>query len=399
MHEPQQTVLILNGSHAEIPLIQAAKSLGYRIVTTGADPMGLGHPYADAYIPADFSDAGAVLRVARDEDVVGVIAGCNDFAAITAAHVADTLDFPGHDRPDTCVRLHHKDKFRGLMDGLGLPSIRSVRISEARDARNALASLSMPVIVKPIDLTGGKGMTICETMDHVTTAIETALSRSRANHVVIEEYQEGSHHGFTCLIQAGKVAWWFADDEQYFLNPFLVAGTSAPSSLDTNQVDELIQAVEVISQELNLVDGLVHTQCVVTQHGPRVIEMCRRCPGDLYPEFVRLSTGLEYAENVVRTELGLPPVLPSVWGSPTPTVRNCVMAETEGLFEEVVISPAIEDAVLERWPLVEAGTPVTDHLTQKQEIVLLQFSSEEQMQAHLARRNSDVRVIMQRSVQ
>lgn len=394
MSQTQQTVLILNGSHAEIPLIEAAKALGYRVVTTGADPSGLGHPFADDYVFADFSDAEAILAVARDQGVVGLIAGCNDFAAITAARVADAMGLPGHDDPNTCIRLHHKDRFRETMVGLGLPSIRAVRVTDAHGVHDAMAGLHLPVIVKPIDLTGGKGMTVCDDTDAIGAAVETALERSRASHVVIEEYLTGSHHGFTCFIELGKVVWWFSDDEQYFLNPFLVAGTSTPSSLPDHAVEELVEAVETISRHLELVDGLVHIQCILTEDGPRIIELCRRCPGDLYPEFVRISTDHDYADTVVRAELGLPLDIPSSMPAAKPTVRNCAMAATEGAFDAIAVSPEVEAHVVRRWPLADPGTPITDHLTQKQAIIFLQFSSMSDIQQHLARRKTDIRVLV-----
>lgn len=395
MSDRQQTILILNGSHAEIPLIEAAKALGYRVVTTGADPSGLGHPYADDYVPADFSDVDAILGVAKDEDVAGIIAGCNDFAAITAAHVADALGLPGHDRPETCIRLHHKDKFRATMRDLGLPSIRAVRAATSEAASKTHLDLNMPVIVKPVDLTGGKGMTVCERVEEVTAAIETALNWSRSGYVVIEEYLKGSHHGFTSFIEAGKVVWWFADDEQYFLNPFLVAGTSTPSSLPSSAITDIVNSVEVIATALALADGLVHIQCVLTREGPLIIELCRRCPGDLYPEFVSMSTGHDYAANVVRSALGLPLEIPDEAPEPTPTVRNCAMPAANGIFQELLISPRVIGNVARAWPLMEPGTAITDHLTQKQAIIFLRFPTSLEVLQHLHLRNTDVRVLVE----
>jgi biotin carboxylase len=397
MSQTQQTVLILNGSHAEIPLIEAAKSLGYRVVTTGADPSGLGHPFADDYVPADFSDAEAVLAVARDQGVVGIISGCNDFAAITAARVADAMGLPGHDDPNTCIRLHHKDRFRETMEGLGLPSIRAVRVADSQGVHDARSELTLPVIVKPIDLTGGKGMTVCDDTDAIGAAVETALERSRASHVVIEEYLTGSHHGFTCFIKSGTVVWWFADDEQYFLNPFLVAGTSTPSSLPDQAVEELVEVVETISRHLELVDGLVHIQCILTADGPRIIELCRRCPGDLYPEFVRISTGHDYADTVVRAELGLSLEISSPAPIPKPTVRNCAMAATDGAFDAIAVSPEVAAHIVRQSSLADRGALITDHLTQKQAIIFLQFPSKRDTQQHLARRDSDIRVLVKGS--
>jgi biotin carboxylase len=390
------SVLVLNGSHAEIPLIEAARNLGLRVVTTGTDSLGIGHSYADSYIAADFSDPDAVLAVARQEDVIGVIGACNDFAAITAAQIAQTLELPGHDRPEVAVALHHKNELRLTMSNLGLPSIAFATIKKGDDVDETVGHLRLPVIVKPIDLSGGKGITICSTTKELDRALAFALSQSRASHVLVEEYLDGSHHGFTCFLKSGRVGIWFADDEQYFVNPFLVAGTNSPSSLPSSAISSIIKVVETLAGHLGLVDGLVHLQCILIGADVYVIEVCRRCPGDLYPEFVRHSTGWNYSRAIVLAELGQPLVLPETELHPTHLVRHCLMAEHNGIYERTEIAPSLVPQLVGRWPLAEPGTRVSSFMSQKLEILFFAFPSEREMKAHLARRYNNVRAIVGR---
>ena len=60
-------VLILGGSHSEIPLIKSCQKLGYFVITTGNNIDGLGHKTADKYIPCDYSDKGKILEIAKGE--------------------------------------------------------------------------------------------------------------------------------------------------------------------------------------------------------------------------------------------------------------------------------------------------------------------------------------------
>jgi hypothetical protein len=193
----------------------------------------------------------------------------------------------------------------------------------------------------------------------------------------------GTHHGFTCFIHQARVGFWFADDEQYFRNPFLVSGTSAPSSLPAAAAQELIDATERIASHLGLVDGLMHLQCVMTSAGPRVIELCRRCPGDLYPRFVQLATGFDYARSVVQAELGQ---LPAGGSAPTRScvVRRCLMASQNGTLRAVHWPADVEARIVDRTLWWSSGQSVTNYLVDKFGIVFLQYEEEVGMRLALA---------------
>ena len=291
--------MIVGGSHAEIPLIKAAKRAGFRVATSGNRPHDRGHAYADQYAGADFSDADAITRIAEELGATAIVSGCNDFAALSTAAAAERLGLGGHDPHNVALRIHHKDRFRELLRELHIPTPASTTVSSAQLARNWAETIGFPLIVKPVDLTGGKGISVCASPAEIEAAVSAALAISRQPHVVVEQFLSGSRHGFTCFVERGLVGFWFADDEQYYLNQYLVSGTTTPSSLPGTAIDELIAQIELITQKLALVDGLMHVQCIQTADGPRIIELCRRCPGDLYPRFVSNSTGFDYAAAVV----------------------------------------------------------------------------------------------------
>lgn len=383
----RERILVLNGSYQEAPLIRAAKSMDFEVVTTGLVPEGFGHTIADKYVPRDFSDATAILDLARDLEVTGVVSGCNDFAALTAAQVAQWMELPGHDVPETAFILHHKDRFRDLIMSLGLPAIRAKAVRSLAEARRAIESLGTPVLVKPIDLTGGKGISLCRHEKDLSSALHRAFSKTRSDHVVIEQFIDGDHHGFSCFIKGQKVLWWFADDEQYFLNPFLVAGTSVPASLSGSEVESLLSAVERIAASLSLTDGLLHVQAVRSVEGVSILEVCRRCPGDLYPEFVQLVTDWDYAKAVVQSELGKDIVLPPQFRQEDPFVRDCAMATRSGTFQGMEIAEEVRDRVIMTFPVLQPGSVVNDHMTQKCEILFLKFETLERMKRFLRDRN------------
>ena len=85
----QKKILIAGGSHADIPMIKAAKKINYYVITSGNKSDDLGHQYADEYAPADFSDKEQVLAIAVKHNIDAIISSCNDFSAISCAYVAE----------------------------------------------------------------------------------------------------------------------------------------------------------------------------------------------------------------------------------------------------------------------------------------------------------------------
>lgn len=392
VHRPER-VLILNGSYQEQPLIRAAKSMDLEVVTTGLSPNGIGHELADRYVPRDFSDVDAVLDLARVLEVSGIVAGCNDFAAITAAQVSRELGLPGHDGPETAFAIHHKDLFRAMMETTGLPAIRCQSVGNLDEARSAFRALGTPVLVKPVDLTGGKGISLCINEADLDQAVPLAFSKTRREHVVVEQFVDGTHHGFSCFIEGQSVEWWFVDDEQYFINPFLVAGTSTPTSLSQSEIRNLCMSAERIARAFGLADGLLHLQVVRVPDQLFVLEACRRSPGDLYPEFVSLATGWDYARAIVQSELGLNVTFPDNHEL-DPVVRQCVMASGNGEFRGVEIAEDTRARICANFPVINSGTEVHDFLTQKCEILLFNFPTNEEMRQHLLVRDRVVRAIV-----
>jgi biotin carboxylase len=373
--------LIVGGGHAEIPLINAAKRIGFRVATSGNRPHDRGHPYGDRYAAADFSDADAVTRVAETLKVAAIISGCNDFAALSTAIAAERLGLKGHDPHDVALRIHHKDRFRELLEQLDLPTPASSAVESPEQARNWAAATSFPLIVKPVDLTGGKGVSVCRSLGEIETAVTAALTISRQPYVVVEQFLSGTRHGFTCFVEAGTVGFWFADDEQYYLNQYLVSGTTAPSSLPSTAIVELIAQIELITRKLALVDGLMHVQCIQTTDGPRIIELCRRCPGDLYPRFVSLSTGFDYAAAVVGYEAGLETDAPRQSTSPVPVTRHVMMPSRAGRLRTIEKDKIVTDHLVDALEWWKRGDEVTQPLVDKFGILFMRWRNASQMAA------------------
>ena len=391
-------LLLLGGSHAEIPLIKAAQELGWFVITTGNNRDGLGHPYADKTVFADFSNKEAMLELAKAEGVTAVCSGCNDFALLSTVYVCEQLGLPGHDSYATSLEIHHKDRYRALATRLGIPTPQAKVVHNEQEFENAIAALTFPIIVKPVDLTGGKGIHRATNIEEARAAYKDATSHTRQDHIVVEEFIEGTNHGFSAMLVKGKVAFAFADNEQYFINKYLVSGANTPSTTPDTGLAKLRDYSERIARELNLVDGILHIQYIEKNDGtPFIIEICRRPPGDLYIKFVKYATGIDYPKFIVMAETGED--ISSIADAPTQGfwLRHCVMAgnniENNSVVREVSFAPEIQGNIVEKFLWYKPGEVVTDKLIYKAGIVFFHFDTLSEMQDKTKRMTELVKII------
>ena len=409
----KKKMLLLGGGHAEIPLIQAAQSLGWYVITTGNAREGLGHPYADKNVFADFSDKDAMLELAKSEGVQAVCSGCNDFALLSTVYVCEKLGLPGHDSYATSLEIHHKDKYRALATRLGIPTPRALVVRSAADFEAAIAQLTFPIIVKPVDLTGGTGIHRAANADEARVAYKDACNRTRQDHIVVEEFVQGSNHGFSAMLVKGKVAFAFSDNEQYYINKYMVSGANSPSTSSDKTLAMLREYSERIAQELHLVDGILHIQYIERADGtPVIIEICRRPPGDLYIKFVKYATGIDYPKFIVLAETGED--ISGIADVPTQGfwLRHCIMADCQagdtlvtsdaspasdkqcqGIVRNVTFAPEIQGNIVEKFLWYKPGEVITDKLTYKAGIVFFKFDTLAEMQDKTARMTELTKII------
>lgn len=373
-----KTLLLLGGSHAEIPLIVAAQSLGFRVVTTGNKPTDAGHSHSDEYRFGDFSNIEKMISLARDLDIDAVCSGCNDFAAISAAGVAENLDLPGHDTLALSRLIHHKSSFYEIADSVGVPVPRSFDVTSLDSAQDVAMKIGFPVIVKPIDLTGGKGVSVANSVKELRQAWSYAQRQTRKDSVVIQKFVVGTNHAISTLIVNRRIQFCIIDNEHYFVNPYLVGAASFPSILSPDIQAAVESSVSDLVSSCPFTDGILHLQFIVNENGDHYfIDVCRRSPGDLYIKFVQEATGVNYPELIVRGEAGLP----MQFEEPS-TKRNigrlCLMPTRTGRFESVQDLPG-PGKVLSRVQIIQPGSAITDITHQKIEIIQIEFASSDEM--------------------
>lgn len=386
-------VLILNGSLSEIPLIEKAKQLGYHVVTSGNDPTLIGHSYSDEYIAADYSDKEAILDLVRSNDINRIVSCANDFGVITSCYVAEKMDWPGHDTYENALTLHQKDRFKKFIQDIGIRCPISVAFQNIKEALEYAKDANYPIIVKAVDLTGGKGIRKAEDYNEAEEAIKYSFERSRNKHIVIEPFIQGVQQSIDAFVIDRKVVVSVSNDTYSPINPYLIQSETLPAVGIEKIEDELHEFIERICEELDLVDGMFTLQYIVKDGKPYIIEMMRRALGNQFLTVAGAVSGFPWEEALVRAETGMP-LDELEWSDPlSPYVgHHGIMANHEGVVDGYDIDPSVEEHVFKKIEILHPGDKITDHLNQRVAYIYYAYSDRDEMIDTVSRINDLIHI-------
>lgn len=287
-------VLLVDTNFSSGPIYQFLIQAGHKVTVVGGNPKDALAKCADDYVDLDYSDINKTRQLIYDRKIDYLVPGCNDRSYMVCAEINDDARFPGIDPLETAEIINNKEKFRAFAARHGLPTPKVLAEHEV--------GTRWPVIVKPVDAFSGRGVTIIRenNRSELPPALTYAREASRTGTCIVEDYVEGQLYSHTAFIQNGNIMVDYIVEEHGTANPFVVDTSRVIYDFSESMLTEIRNNIRLLASTLQLKNGLVHTQfiCDGTQYW--LIEITRRCPGDLYSQLIELSTGLKYAENYAR---------------------------------------------------------------------------------------------------
>jgi biotin carboxylase len=350
--------MILGAGPFQLPAIQRAAAMGLRVVTVDYLPENIGHRTAHASVNCSTTDRAGVLAAARELGIDGIATFCSDVAVATVGHVADALGLPGISETAADV-MTHKGQFRSAMRAAGLPTPQACFGANYAEVAPAVAALRFPVMVKPCDASGSRGVVRIDTLDPVqlAAAFDAALAFSRGGQACVEECVPGTEVGGDAFLVDGKVAFIVLTHKR--LSRFLVSGHSLPTHIDAAAQARVVAAVEACAHALGYADGPLNVDVMVCEDAAVVLEMSARNGGNGIPELIRYATGVDLFDAVIRQALG-----ETVRFSPYPTLRPCgslVFGSPQaGRLEHVASADAVQAACPEVFSVFASYRPGDD---------------------------------------
>lgn len=386
-------ILILNGTISEIPIIMQAKEMGYFVVTSGNMPDLPGHSYADAYLPADYSDGEEILRLVKENGIEGIVSCANDFGVITSSYVAEQMGWPGHDTYEHSVLMHHKDLLMQYFEKKKIPAPWFRIFSDEMEADKFCKNCEYPVIVKANDLTGGKGIARADCPAEARRAVRSAFSMSRDKHILIEPFLEGIQQSIVVFLVNRQIVVTSSSDIYCMRNPYLVQAETYPAT-DFEQVRaQLHDIIHKMADDLALADGILSFQYIVVDGVPYIIDMMRRCFGNETLLLADEMTGFPWEKAYIMASLGLDCTAIT---RTAPTSRYCghfgIMAEKNGVIHSYAIPDDIEKRLFKKTINMRPGDIIANCMTEKIAHIYFRYDDFDQMKREVAGYNERIEV-------
>lgn len=304
-------ILLLGGSAQQIIAIETAKKLGYYTVLCDFLEDNPGQYVADKFYLISTTDKHAVLDVAKKENVSGVLAYASDPAAPTAAYVAEKLGLEGNPYESVEI-LCNKDKFRSFLEhnGFCTPVAKGyTNVDEALiDLQNRY--FKFPVIIKPVDSSGSKGVSKCDSINTIKQQLEYAMSFSRAKRVIIEEFVEKYGYqiaGDGLSINGELVFRCFANDHfnAKCENPFVPISASFPYNMSDEIQNKIHSEIQRLLTLLKMKTCTYNFDIRIDKDmNVYLMEIAPRDGGNYIPNIIKYATGIDLIEYSVKAAMG-----------------------------------------------------------------------------------------------
>lgn len=306
----QKKLLLLGGSEAQIIAIRRAKEMGIFTVVCDYLPDNPGQYIADKFFLASTTDKDAILEIAKNEQIDGIVAYSSDPAAPTAAFVAGKLGLPGIDYDVVC-HLCEKQLFRKFLQEHGFNVPKSIKVELPYKMSDIdMRGLSMPVIVKPTDSSGSKGITVIRSLDELEGALKYAQQYSRNKTLIIEEFIERDHpHVIEAelFVIDGEVKSWglINSIRDWDSNPLLPAGYTYPLDLPADRVAIVKSEIKRLIASMEKPSGAFNIEMIIDKRDKLFfLDAGPRNGGNMLPEFISMISEKDIIEATILNALG-----------------------------------------------------------------------------------------------
>jgi len=395
-------LMLLGGMRYLVPVIEAAHKLGVYVITCDYLPNNIAHKYSDEYCNVSILEKDKVLEKAKELKIDGILSFACDPGVVTAAYVAEKMGLPSSGPYESVEILQNKGKFRKFLTENNFNVPVAKQYTDIETAVNDTEMFNWPVIVKPTDSAGSKGVTKVEEKDKLKDAINYALKFSHSNEFIIEDFLEKVGDSSDCdsFSIDGKLKFVSFSAQKFdenCENPYTPAAFTWPASISKIHQEELTNEIQRLLTLLNMKSSIYNIETRECTNGKAYIMECSpRGGGNRLAEMIRYMTGVDMITNIVKSALGMELDVIEQKEIKDNWAEIILHSEKEGIFEKLWISEEISSNIVENDLWIETGTHVGGFSGANEAIgtMVLKFDSEIQMNNVLNNQNNYIKVIV-----
>ena len=361
-------LLILGAMEMHVPLIKRAKEMGNYVITVDYIPENPGHKLADEAYFDSTTDLDAVLKLSKKLNIDGIMTYNSDPAAPTAAYVAEKLGLPGN--PYQSVKImSEKNLFRDFLISNGLNAPKFGNYLNIEDALCHINDFSFPMIIKPVDSSGSKGVTVVNNVNDVQNAIECALEKSRSKKFIIEEYIEpvGKQLHGDGFVQNGKVVFLHLGDHHFdsTINNLVPYSTTYPTEHPVEIVNACKNQIQDFMSKVGFKNGGFNVELRISNkdNKPYIIDIGARNGGNFTPKVIEYGSGFNFLDRAIKIALGESIDDIKMTDKVSDFVSHLILhSDKNGVLNNIVLDKMIEDRIIEKHIYLKSGDKVETFL-------------------------------------
>ena len=400
----QKKLMLLGGIRYLLPVIKAAHEHGYYVITADYIPDNIAHKYSDEYVNVSIIDKEAVLKVAREKQIDGIMSFGVDPGVVSASYVQMQMGLPSFGPFESVEILQNKDKFRAFLTEHGFNVPKAKGYSNAKDAMAEALTWEYPIIVKPTDAAGSKGVTRVDNAEQLKAAVEYAFDKSLSSHIIIEDFIEkaGCSSDTDSFSEDGKLKFVSFNAQRFDLNatnPYTPAAYSWPSTFTKEQEAYLTSEIQRLITLLGMKTNVYNIETRIGTNGkPYIMELTPRGGGNRLCEMLRYATGVDMITAMTRYIVG--DSVPSIEQKPYNGhwAEIILHADESGTFERLEISKDLPAEIVEEDLWVKPGDMVKTFEGANDAIgtLVLRFQSAEELEKAITNQREWLKVIVKK---
>ena len=304
-------MLILGGSRYALPVIEVAHKLGCYVITADYLPDNIAHKYSDEYVNVSINEKEKVLSAAMERNIDGIMSFACDPGVVSAAFVAEKMGLPFQCSYESACILQDKGRFRRFLSDNGFNCPHAKRYEDKEAPLKDIDFFEWPVIVKPTDSAGSKGVTRVDKPENLPKAIDVALDVAHSGAFIIEDFLtfEGFHSDTDPFSVDGELKFATYSDQLFDPeadNPYTPAYIIWPSTMKDAYQKELTSEIQRLMKLLGMKTGIYNIETCVANGKPYIMEVSPRGGGCKIAELQTMAYGVDLIEAEVKKTIGLP---------------------------------------------------------------------------------------------
>ena len=380
-------LMILGGSIYILPVIKMAHLLGCYVITCDYLPNNIAHKYSDEYCNVSIIEKDKVLAVARKKQIDGIMSFACDPGVETAAYVAEKMGLPNVGPYESVKILQNKGKFRKFLKDNNFNVPVSKVYKEYDDVIKDINMFNWPVIVKPTDSAGSKGVSKVSDEVNLKEAVEFALKFSHNGEFIVEEFLDkvGCSSDCDTFVVDGQIKAMYFSSQRFDIkspNQYVPSVYSWPETICEKNKENLKKEVQRLLNLLKMNSAVYNIETRECSNGKAYIMECSpRGGGNRLSEMIRYMTDTDFLKASIQATLGMKiddivqKEIPNNW------IEIILHSEKDGIFESVEIDESIKKYLIDKDLWINKGDRVKAFCGANEAIgtVIMNFNKNEKL--------------------